>query len=101
LAGGAGVPEWAALVDVGSLVRDGAAKRRRDIADMFMICSFRVAYLPPALAARAKYPGNVEVETLADGAALVTLYEEPFEKSDAEGMARLRALTLALRSIQS
>jgi hypothetical protein len=41
------------------------------------------------------------VETLDDGAALVTLCEEPFEKTDAEGMARLHALEAALRPIQS
>jgi hypothetical protein len=29
-----------------------------------------ITYLPPELAARAKYPADVEVEALADGAAL-------------------------------
>jgi len=57
--------------------------------------------LPPDLAARAKYPADVEVEALADGAALVTLCEEPFGKGDPEGMARLHALEAALRPIQS
>ena len=60
-----------------------------------------ITYLPPDLALRAKYPADVEVETLVDGAALVTLCEEPFEKTDAEGMARLHALEAALRPIQS
>ena len=60
-----------------------------------------ITYLPPNLAARAKYPADVEVETLEDGAALVTLCEEPFDKNDAEGLARLRALEAALRPIQS
>ncbi|MFZ1964845.1 MAG: hypothetical protein WAU78_15505 [Roseiarcus sp.] len=60
-----------------------------------------ITYLPPDLASRAKYPADVEVETLEDGAALVTLCEEPFEKTDAEGMARLHALESALRPIQS
>ena len=57
-----------------------------------------ITYLPPNLAARAKYPAEVEVETLPDGAALVTLCEEPFGKGDTEGMARLRVLEVALRS---
>jgi hypothetical protein len=60
-----------------------------------------ITYLPPDLAARAIYPANVEVETLEDGAALVTLCEEQFERNDAEGMARLHALEAALRPIQS
>jgi len=60
-----------------------------------------ITYLPPDLAARAKYPADVEVDTLADGAALVTLCEEPFEKTDAAGVARLRALEAALRPIQT
>jgi hypothetical protein len=60
-----------------------------------------ITYLPPNLAARAKYPADVEVETLKDGAALVTLCEEPFGKTDAEGLARLHALEAALRPIQS
>ena len=60
-----------------------------------------ITYLPPDLAARAKYPADVEVETLEDGAALVTLCEEPFGKTDAEGLARLHALEAALRPIQS
>ena len=60
-----------------------------------------ITYLPPDLAARAKYPADVEVDTLVDGAALVTLCEEPFEKTDAEGMARLHALEAALRPIQT
>ena len=59
-----------------------------------------ITYLPPELAAQAKYPTDVEVETLDDGAALVTLCEEPFGKGDAEGMARLHALEAALRPIQ-
>jgi hypothetical protein len=59
-----------------------------------------ITYLPPNLAARAKYPADVEVETLEDGAALVTLCEEPFGKTDAEGLARLQALEAALRPIQ-
>jgi hypothetical protein len=60
-----------------------------------------ITYLPPGLASRAKYPADVEVETLEDGAALVTLCEEPFEKDDVEGIARLHALEAALRPIQS
>jgi len=60
-----------------------------------------ITYLPPDLAARAKCPADVEVEALADGAALVTLCEEPFGKTDAAGLARLRALEAALRPIQS
>lgn len=60
-----------------------------------------ITYLPPNLAARAKYPADVEVEALADGAALVTLCEEPFAKTDAEGVARLHALEATLRPIQS
>jgi hypothetical protein len=60
-----------------------------------------ITYLPPNLAARAKYPADVEVETLADGAALVTLCEEWSEKLDAQGLARLRALEAALRPIQT
>ena len=60
-----------------------------------------ITYLPPDLAARAKYPGDVEVETFEDGAALVTLCEEPFEKANREGMARLHALEAALRPLQS
>jgi Immunity protein 52 len=60
-----------------------------------------ITYLPPDLAARAKYPADVEVETLDDGAALVTLCEEPFGKTDATGLARLHALEAALRPIQS
>jgi hypothetical protein len=59
-----------------------------------------ITYLPPNLASRAKYPADVEVETL-NGGALVTLCEEPFEKTDAEGMARLHALESALRPIQT
>ncbi len=60
-----------------------------------------ITYLPPDLAARAKYPGDVEVETLDDGAALVTLCEEMFDRSDVEGVARMHALEAALRPIQS
>ncbi|MGD0641195.1 MAG: Imm52 family immunity protein [Roseiarcus sp.] len=60
-----------------------------------------ITYLPANLAARAKYPADVEVEALADGAALVTLCEEPFGKTDAAGLARLHALEAALRPIQS
>ncbi len=60
-----------------------------------------ITYLPPDLASRAKYPADVEVETLDNGAVLVTLCEEPLEKTDAEGMARLHALEAALRPIQS
>ncbi len=60
-----------------------------------------VTYLPPNLAARAKYPSDVEVEGLEDGAALVTLCEEPFEKSDAGGLERLHALEAVLRPLQS
>lgn len=60
-----------------------------------------ITYLPPDLAARAKYPADVEVEALSDGAALVTLCEEPFGKADAAGLARLHALEAALRPIQS
>ena len=62
----------------------------------------RLDHLPAAdLASRAKYPADVEVETLVDGAALVTLCEEPFEKTDADGLARLHELEAALRPIQS
>ena len=60
-----------------------------------------ITYLPPDLAARAKYPADIEVETLQDGAALVTLCEEPFGKTDAEGLARLHALEVALRPIET
>ena len=60
-----------------------------------------ITCLPPELAARAKHPADVEVETLDDGAALVTLCEEPFGKGDAAGLARLHALEAALRPIQS
>jgi hypothetical protein len=60
-----------------------------------------ITYLPPDLAARARYPSNVEVETLEDGAALVTLCEEPFGPTDTQGLARLHALEAALRPIQS
>lgn len=60
-----------------------------------------ITYLPPNLAARAKYPADAEVETLNDGGALVTLCEELFAKNDAEGLARLHALEAALRPIQS
>jgi hypothetical protein len=60
-----------------------------------------ITYLPPDLAERADYPRGVDVETLDDGAALVTLSEEPFDETDAEGMARLHALEAALRPIQS
>jgi hypothetical protein len=60
-----------------------------------------ITYLPAKLAARAEYPADVELEVLEDGAALVTLCEEPFEKGDAEGMTRLHALQAALRPIQS
>lgn len=60
-----------------------------------------ITYLPPDLAARAKYPGDVEVESLPDGGALVTLCEEPFEETNVEGTARLQALQRALRPIQS
>jgi hypothetical protein len=59
-----------------------------------------ITCLPPNLAARAKYPADVEVETLADGAVLVTLCEEPFGKDDAMGLARLHALEAALRPLQ-
>ena len=57
-----------------------------------------ITYLPPELASRAKYPADVEVETLEDGAALVTLCEDLFEKDDAEGMARLHALEAVVGS---
>jgi hypothetical protein len=60
-----------------------------------------ITYLPPNLAERAKYPADVEVESLDDGASLVTLCEEMFGKTDAEGMARLHRLEAALRPIQS
>ena len=60
-----------------------------------------ITYLPPNLAERAKYPADVDVEALADGAALVILCEEPFGKGDAAGLARLHALEAALRPIQS
>jgi Immunity protein 52 len=60
-----------------------------------------ITYLPADLAARAKYPADVEVEKLSDGAVLVTLCEEMFEETDAEGMARLHRLEAALRPIQT
>jgi Immunity protein 52 len=60
-----------------------------------------ITYLPADLAARARYPADVEVETLNGGGALVTLCEDQFEKTDAEGMARLRTLEAALRPIQT
>jgi hypothetical protein len=47
------------------------------------------------------FAADVELETFQDGAALVTLCEEPLDKTDAEGMARLHALEAALRPIQS
>ena len=58
-----------------------------------------ITYLPAELAARAKYPAAVEVETFEDGAAPVTLCEEPFGKADADGLARLHALEVARRPI--
>ena len=60
-----------------------------------------ITYLPADLAARAKYPADVEVETLNDGAVLITLCDELFEEDDVAGMARLHALETALRPIQS
>jgi hypothetical protein len=60
-----------------------------------------ITYLPTEVAAKAKYPADVAVEALADGAALVTLCEEPFAKSDAEGLARPHALEATLRPLQS
>ena len=60
-----------------------------------------ITYLPPDLAARARYPADVQVETLDDGAALVTLCEEPFDNTDTAGIARLHALEAALRPIQT
>ena len=60
-----------------------------------------ITYLPADLAARAKYPADVEVETLDDGAVLVTLCEEPFGKGDVAGLARLHTLEAALRPLQS
>ena len=60
-----------------------------------------ITYLPPDLAARATVPADVHLESLADGAALVTLCEELFDKTDAAGLARLRALEAALRPIQT
>ena len=86
------------------------ARARPKIADSIMAGSERplrpwigwITYLPPdTRPAKAKYPADVEVEALADGAALVTLCEEPFGKTDAEGLARLHALEAALRPIQS
>jgi hypothetical protein len=85
------------------------ARARPKIADSIMAAAERplrprigwITYLPRDLAARAKYPADVEVESLADGAALVTLCEEPFGKTDAEGLTRLHALETALRPIQS
>ena len=85
------------------------ARARPKIADSIMAASERqlrpwigwITYLPPDLASRAKYPADVEVEALADGAALVTLCEEPIGKTDAEGLARLHALEAALRPIQT
>jgi len=85
------------------------ARARPKIADSIMGASERplrpwigwITYLPPDLAAKAKYPADVEVETLDDGAALVTLCDEPFGKTDAEGLARLHALEAALRPLQS
>ena len=60
-----------------------------------------ITYLPPDLAARAKYPAAAEFEALADGAGLVTLCEEPFGKTDAERLGRPHALQAALRPMQS
>ena len=60
-----------------------------------------ITFLPPDLAVRAKCPADVKVETLPDGAALVTLCEEPFGKDDAAVLAQLHALEAALRPIQS
>ena len=59
-----------------------------------------LTFLPPDLAARAKYPADVAVEPLADGAVLVTLCEEPFDETDSEELARFHALEAALRPIQ-
>jgi hypothetical protein len=59
-----------------------------------------ITYLPPDLAARARYPADTHVESLDDGAALVTLCEVQFDKTDTEGMARLHALEAALRPLQ-
>jgi hypothetical protein len=59
-----------------------------------------ITFLPADLAARAKYPADVAVEPLADGAVLVTLCEEPFDETDSEELARFRALEAALRPIQ-
>ena len=88
---------------------DSYARARPKIADSIMAGSERpleprigwITYLPPDLAARAKYPADVEVEALTDGASLVTLCEEPFGKGDAADLARLHALEAALRPIQS
>jgi hypothetical protein len=85
------------------------ARARPKIADSIMASSERpleprigwITYLPPDLAARAKYPADVEVEALDDGAVLVTLCEEPFSNGDTAGLARLHALEAALRPIQS
>jgi hypothetical protein len=85
------------------------ARARPKIADSIMAGSERplrpwigwITYLPANLAARAKYPADVEVEALEDGAALITLCEEPFGKTDAAGLARLHALEAALRPLQS
>ena len=60
-----------------------------------------ITYLPPDLAARAKYPADVEVKRSKNGAALVTLCEKQLRKDDADGMARLHALEAALIPIQS
>jgi hypothetical protein len=40
------------------------------------------AYLSPNLTSRAKYPADVEVDTLEDGVARVALCEQPFENND-------------------
>jgi len=41
----------------------------------------RITYLPGNLTARAKYPEDTQVETLDDGAELVTLCEEPLKRT--------------------
>ena len=40
------------------------------------------AYLSSHLASRAKYPADIEVDMLEDGAVRVALCEQPFENND-------------------
>ena len=54
-----------------------------------------ITYLPPNLAARAKYPSDVEVEGLEDGARWCTFYKEPFKRATPKVLAVARARSRA------